>query len=169
MLHHPVGNLFVEYGYTISRQATANPKGWIGVALDKQKITGRLGPLTLSIVWGKQGVVLQSVVLLSRFLAGKTPVPGTSRPRLTFELRPQGFLGINTLYNIYYEDQWEAEIGESGRVRGTSGVYVSLALLRMALAVVVVGGSVYIAGKIVLAIMEAAGGSLEGIRQGIGP
>ena len=156
LLDNFLGNVFLQYGYTISRQATANPKGWIGLALDKQKITGKLGPWTLSVAWGEQGVVFQEVVPLPSFLAGESPVPGTPRPRLTFELRPQGFLGINTLYTIYYEDQWEAEIGEAGRMRGTSGVFVSLALSRIALA----GAAVYLVVYLVGTILEAIGGPL---------
>jgi len=153
LLHGFMGNVFLQYGYTFSREAEFNPKGWFAFSPAQRSLRVSLGPVTLGLSWG-QGIVIRETFRLPGFLRGRSPgFPiATTRPLLTFELRPQGPFGINTVFNIYYENQWSASLSPGDRVQGTSGVFLSLGIVRIAIAAAVIVATGY--------ALEAVGGSM---------
>ena len=153
-----IGAGLFQAGYTISKgvQLGGLSKKYFAAKLQGREGYVKIGGLELGANWGAGGFRFWEKFSLPMF---PSRIPegfvGKATPTLTVDLKVQGPLGWNTTLTARYEDAYTLTMPATGKVSGTSGVFVSIAPVRMA----TVGAVVY-AAYVAASQLSLAGGPL---------
>lgn len=150
-----LGSAFIQTGYTLSRGSRVTPKGIVGLTKDLNSYSVKVGPVSIGVNRGAESLDVWESIRLPSLLSQKPKdFPGEAHPVVTFELKLRGKLWFDSEYSIYYEDHWSVSKSNIGQLSGSAGVFVSLAIVRIAILIAAIYGLSTIGAPISTPILQ---------------